>query len=49
MIAAEARLFLVRGTLRIAKPKAGILRAARPRWNHPHQEPPKNPTRRQPP
>ena len=43
---AEARLFLLRGTFRIARPKAGILRAARPRGSHPHQEPPENSTQR---
>ena len=46
---AEARLFLLRGTFRIARPKAGILRAARPRGSHPHQEPPENSTQRLPP
>ena len=46
---AEARLFLVHSTVRIAKPKAGLLRAARPRRNHPHQQPPEYATQRMPP
>ena len=39
---AEARLLPVRSRVRIARPEAGILRAARPRSNHTHQEPPAN-------
>ena len=39
---AEARLFRLWSMFRIDRPKAGILRAARPRSNHTHQEPPAN-------